>query len=391
MIITQSESQRYITGHLEVNEKELKPPIVENEQYKALKFIIMNNQTQTTNRLHFEDLDWRHFEQLSYEILYREKKWKKLDPIGLKGNDNGVDILGIDKEETTWYIQCKNYKAFAKTDAKEVIDKIVAKQEMVEDSMLLIMVACEVSSVTQEYIKSYSKKKGFRGYDVWTGMRIETLLFDKYCDLLSRYLGIETETNRIKEKVLQRNKIRQEIQKKLLREIEWTPETRMDIIKHPFKQFRYSKVVLRSVDDIDNPYGERASFYKICPYNLNDVGIELLDCPWVDFRIAINIDTRSWRRIEENEELRENEFDIRTEHVVLVPYYCIVDIREEGGDVDDYPVILCEFKYNQSPFLRRYYKHAKTKIDFKKEQPVDYSCLVQLLDEAEKNYTDGIN
>lgn len=220
----------------------------------------------------------------------------------MKGNDNGVDILGIDKEETTWYIQCKNYKAFAKTDAKEVIDKIVAKQEMVEDSMLLIMVACEVSSVTQEYIKSYSKKKGFRGYDVWTGMRIETLLFDKYCDLLSRYLGIETETNRIKEKVLQRNKIRQEIQKKLLREIEWTPETRMDIIKHPFKQFRYSKVVLRSVDDIDNPYGERASFYKICPYNLNDVGIELLDCPWVDFRIAINIDTRSWRRIEENEE-----------------------------------------------------------------------------------------
>ena len=112
MIITQSESQRYTTGHLEVKEKELKPPIVENEQYKALNFIIiMNNQTQTTNRLHFEDLDWRHFEQLSYEILYREKKWKKLDPIGLKGNDNGVDILGIDKEETTWYIQCKNYNS----------------------------------------------------------------------------------------------------------------------------------------------------------------------------------------------------------------------------------------------------------------------------------------
>lgn len=65
----------------------------------------MNNQTQTTNRLHFEDLDWRHFEQLSYEILYREKKWKKRDPMGLKGNDNGkIDYETFCREfqELSW-------------------------------------------------------------------------------------------------------------------------------------------------------------------------------------------------------------------------------------------------------------------------------------------------
>jgi len=69
---------------------------------------LMNNPTSTTNKLHFEDLDWRRFEQLTYEILYREKKWERLDPIGLKGNDDGVDILGVDKEGITWYIQCNN-------------------------------------------------------------------------------------------------------------------------------------------------------------------------------------------------------------------------------------------------------------------------------------------
>lgn len=342
----------------------------------------MNNPTRTTNNLHFEDLHWCQFEQLAYEILYREKEWEKLDPIGLKGNDDGVDILGVDKEESTWYIQCKNYQKFAKLDAKDVIDTIATKHKITRNSMLLIVVACEVSSLTREYIKSYSKKKGFRGYDVWTGMRIKTILFGKYSDLLSRYLGIETENN--KEKVFQGNKMRQEVQKKLLCKIEWTPETRMDIVKHPFKQFRYAKVVLRSVDDIDAPHGEKASFYKICPYDLNDIGIELLYCPGVDSRIAVNIDTRSWRRIKEKEELRENEFDIRAEHVVLVPYYCIVDIKEEGGDVDDYPVMLCEFKFNQSPFLRHYYKHCASKVDFIEGKPLSVLDFSLLIDEVEK-------
>ena len=157
----------------------------------------------------------------------------------------------------------------------------------------------------------------------------------------------------------------------------------MYIIKHPFKQFRYAKVVLRSVEDVDDPYGENASFYKICAYDMNDVGIELLDCPGVDFRIAVNIETRSWRRIKEDEELRENEFDIRTEHVVLVPYYCIVDIREEGGDVDDYPIMLCEFKFNQSPFLRHYYKHSASKVDFIEGKPLSSTDFVLLIDEVE--------
>lgn len=350
----------------------------------------MNNLTRATNKLHFEDLDWRQFEQLTYEILYREKEWKKLYPIGLKGNDNGVDILGVDKEGTTWYVQCKNYKSLAKSDTEEVIDKIVTKQEIAEYSVLLIVVACEVSSDTREYIELYSKKNGFKDYDVWTGLRIKAMLFGKYNDLLSRYLDIETENNRTKENALQSSKMREEVLKKLIDEVGQTHEARMEIIRYPFKQFRYAKLVLRSVDDIDDPHGENASFYKFCPYDLNDVGIEFLDCPGVDFRIAVNIDTRCWRRIKEDEELKENEFDIRTEHIVLVPYHCIVEIREYGSDVDDYPVVICDFKFNHSPFIREYYKHTKTKIDLKKKQLVDYSCLVQLLDITEKNYSGGI-
>lgn len=68
--------------------------------------MIMNNPTLTTNRLHFEDLSWQRFEELVFEIVYRKYKWGELSPIGQKGKDGGVDIWGVDTEETTWYIQC---------------------------------------------------------------------------------------------------------------------------------------------------------------------------------------------------------------------------------------------------------------------------------------------
>ena len=38
-----------------------------------------------------------------------------------------------------------------------------------------------------------------------------------------------------------------------------------------------------------------------------------------------------------------------------------------------------------------FYKAFKEKIDFIKEQSVDYTCLTQLLDDTEKNYSDGIS
>lgn len=353
---------------------------------------LMNNPTSTTNKLHFEDLDWRRFEQLTYEILYREKKWERLDPIGLKGNDDGVDILGVDKEGITWYIQCKNWKAFAKSDAEEVIDTIVAKQEIAENSVLLIVVACEVSLETRDYIKSYSMENGFKDHDVWTGLRIKTMLFDKYNDILSRYLGIETENSRNKEKVLQSRKMRNKVEKKLLRKIEWNHNTRMEIARDPSKQFRYEKVVIRSIDDVDDPYGENACYYEICPYQLAEVGIELLDHYWDDsIIIAINIDTRCWRIVKDDDELMENEFDVRADHMVLLPYYSIVDIKEEGDDYSDYPVLLCNFEFNQTPFLRRYYKHKPSKADFIKGKPLSSTDFALLIDEVEKEYGDGIS
>lgn len=58
----------------------------------------MPNPSVTTNRLHFEDLEPRRFEELGYQLLHRLYKWERLDHTGVCGNDGGIDIYGITKD-----------------------------------------------------------------------------------------------------------------------------------------------------------------------------------------------------------------------------------------------------------------------------------------------------
>ena len=55
----------------------------------------MPNPSVTTNRLHFEDLEPRRFEELGYQLLHRLYKWERLDHTGVCGNDGGIDMIGI--------------------------------------------------------------------------------------------------------------------------------------------------------------------------------------------------------------------------------------------------------------------------------------------------------
>lgn len=345
----------------------------------------MNNPTRTTNKLHFDDLSWKRFEELVFEIVYTRYKWDELSPIGQMGKDGGVDILGVDKDGSTWYIQCKNHQSFSKKDAQKAIDKIIDNYTIAKDNKLLIAVACNISLDTLQFIKTYSKEKGFNDSEVWIGTNLETMLYSDYEGLLNKFFSIETERNRNKEKVRNGSMMRQEVQKKLLREVEWNHETRMVIARDPSKQFRYEKIVIRSVDDVNDPYGENASYYVICPYQLTEVGIEFLDYFWDDYRIAINNDTRCWRKIKDDDDLMENEFDIRAGHVALLPYYCITYILDEVDDRFGYPVLMCNYEFNGAPFLRYYYKHKPSKADFIEGKPLSSTDFALLIDEVEKN------
>lgn len=67
------------------------------------------NPSVTTNRLHFEDLEPRRFEELGYQLLHRLYKWNRFDHTGVCGNDGGVDLYGITKDGIHCYCQVKRY------------------------------------------------------------------------------------------------------------------------------------------------------------------------------------------------------------------------------------------------------------------------------------------
>ena len=346
--------------------------------------MIMNTPTRTSNKLHFEDLEPHRFEDMGYELLYRLQKWNRIENWGRSGSDDGIDIYCEDNNKQKWFCQCKRYKEITKEQVQSVVDKIVTKNKNFQGSTILLIIACNLSKTISEFFECYSSKKGFAETLVWTASTLEAMLWNDQKDLLSKYFDLEIENNKKKERVLQANKIKQVVQKKLLRNIEWNHNTRMQITKDPSLQFRYSKADIRSINDIDDPYGDDASFCRIFPFQLTEVGIEFLDCPWIVFRIAINTNTRYWRRLNEDEKLQENEFEVRADHTVLIPYYSIVDIMEEGDERSDYPIIICDFEFNNTPFLRHYYKDRRTKVDFMEGKPVEILYFTQLIEEFQR-------
>ena len=117
-----------------------------------------------------------------------------------------MDTWGVDTNGTTWYIQCKNHKDFSSRDAEVLIDIIIDKREIAKNRKLLIAVACIISLDTLQFIKSYYREKGFKESDVWIKTNLYAMVYGDYTVFLYKYLGIEKETNKNKEKVLQGNK-----------------------------------------------------------------------------------------------------------------------------------------------------------------------------------------
>ena len=52
--------------------------------------------SRTTNRLHFDDLDPRRFEDLCHSIIYPLRDWKEMSHPGRSGSDEGIDIVATE-------------------------------------------------------------------------------------------------------------------------------------------------------------------------------------------------------------------------------------------------------------------------------------------------------
>ena len=154
--------------------------------------------TTTTNRLHFDDLDFRRFEDLCHAMVFPLREWLEMSHFGRSGSDGGIDINAIEQTEDglqrQWAIQCKRYKSITPQEAKNAVDAAI-KGDSPPD-VFLLAVACDVSRTTVDALKAHSAERGIKETLIWDASYLESTLYNDRKDLLFTYFGIDIQIGR---------------------------------------------------------------------------------------------------------------------------------------------------------------------------------------------------
>jgi hypothetical protein len=105
--------------------------------------------TRTLNPPHFEDLEPHRFEDLVRQLVYDFKSWRKLEPTGRGGSDDGFDVRGYEavpaeevpvrtgddeleddgagelgQNDRLWLVQCKCEKSISPRKLRDYLEAI---------------------------------------------------------------------------------------------------------------------------------------------------------------------------------------------------------------------------------------------------------------------------
>ncbi len=325
----------------------------------------MARPTRTTNRLHFEDLDPRRFEDLVLSLVYRLKTWEELHHDGRTGADRGVDIRGLerlmDDSLRRWAVQCKRYKSFAPADANKVIAE-VSNRVSERPDVLLLAVACDVSRATWEAFESNARTHGINTVILWTASKIESMLYNEHKDLLFAFFGVSVVKDERKREM---NLKRGLSMKRKLSRIFLAP--RPAGVEAP-------DVIVRSIDDdtypeVDPaPPGKSSGWFKVEFGSMYYNGIELL----LSIReIVVDRSDGHWAYSDVIEDERRalidsavrrdpDRFAIENTFTIgRIPFRSIVECDEDGDEYYGGVHLFCRFEESGSPFEQIFQRQVK--------------------------------
>lgn len=314
-----------------------------------------NNPTKTTNRLHFEDLDPFRFEDLGRELLDAKYSWKRLDPIGGEGSDDGVDIFGITSTGEPCYIQVKRYKELGPTKIEGIIETIVQNNTIEDNACIILITACNLSKKAFDTFYNIAEQKGFKRQEILTAKSIETLLYNKYPHLLEKYFGVSAQ-KQIKltgRNLIQKTEKGKKLVEKFLLDSKVTFSERW---RNPSLIFNDTELILLSHETctLPNRYDNLDFYNKVFPYRLNDGGIDCIVMACAS--IAYNTQSRSWRHLKATDEIKEHELLLDCEIINFVPFYNIVSI-EDGDEYFNCPIIHCDVSPIWKIYTRTFYRY----------------------------------
>lgn len=314
--------------------------------------------TRTINQLHFEDLDPIRFEDLILAMVYRMRRWDKLDHFGKKGTDDGIDIRAVEKlendKENVYYFQCKRYQKITNAKIKDIIDDYLMKNTFIPQFYILV-ISCSLTKKQIEYFESYCDEKGFNTATVWTSSVIEAKLYSEYHDLLFAYFGVNLVSERksliggIRRNIALKKKMKNDFLKQTGCR---TREEIEDRLHKPWTKFNHSEVLIRSIYDKAYPHNtlldrEFTGYYKAEVYDFYHNGLMVRAYPYVK---NIKYKQESLDKQDEFEII-----DLEVEILGCIPFENIIEYDVDGDEYYNYPHLFCDFVNVSDPYEKFVY------------------------------------
>lgn len=314
--------------------------------------------TQTHGRLHFEDLDPMRFEDLCLSIVYRMRRWNKIDHLGRVGTDSGIDIRAYEMlengKENVHHFQCKRYSKITKAQLKSIVDEYCLKNNDRPDYYYLI-IGCDIRKEHVDYIREYSSKNGIRDVIIWSASILESVLYDNYHDLLFAFFGVNmtdkrnTRISSIRRNVALKKRMRADFLKS---GAGITQNERMKRMRDPSLKFNHSEVLVRSIYDTDYPDNNinsrgNGGFFKAEVFDFYHNGLMVRCAP---YRIDAVV------RIDSGNEVDTEEISLET--IGCIPYESIIEYDYEGDQYYNFPHLYCDYICGADPFDEIRYRSA---------------------------------
>lgn len=323
--------------------------------------------TRTINQLHFEDLDPIRFEELILSMVYRMRRWDKLDHFGKKGSDDGIDIRAVEQLENgkcnTYYFQCKRYKKITNTALKAIVDDYISKNDFVPQ-FYVIVISCAVTKKEIEYFERYCSEKGFNTVTIWTSSIIEAKLYSEYQDLLFAYFGVNLTAERksITQSIRRNIALKKQMRKDFLKQTGCRNREKLnERLYKPWTKFNHSQVLIRSIYDKAYPEentllnNDFTGYYKAEVYDFYHNGLMVRAYPYAkDIKYKLQKD--------ESEEYEIVE--MRVEILGCIPFENIIEYDYEGDEYYNYPHLFCDFVNVSDPYEKIIYiNEMRLRID----------------------------
>lgn len=319
----------------------------------------MTGRRTDRRRLRLESLDGSRLVDLVAALLYPAAEWVELSRRDHRADAFGCDIIGReslgDLLYRSWVVSTVRADRVTADLLHSVVGTCIQSVSHVPD-VLLVVATADVAERVRERFTEEATALGIANPILWTKSDLEARLFEERPDLLFTYFGISSfkRTRRVVRTIRRRIAIKNRMLKAFLRPV----AERTEAPVQPYDKLRYSKVVLRSIDDHSYPSADRQighirGWMEVGTYDFYHDGIEVIlgtavvlvddDGAWAPVSIQQPFDATRYRRI-------------RAFEVGRVPFTNIVTFDDVGDEYYAEPHVFCTFANAGLPFADyRYY------------------------------------